>query len=467
MKKRIVCWGKDAEGKRHFFTLALQVTENQVEGHAIPGDVLTQEFENILSNQWREGGDVQFPEGTKAFTTALTVTESLIPEGFELDNHALIKRSQSEWNFLVMSQKLADLYQQEVDDFKDKIDSMTSFDGNVWDGLKNFWGKVNDQIKEKNLLRGHGNDLRDKTNKLFDQMKELRKRMDNEFREMSERNREKITKSLEEIEEKIEGGLSLQPLFNQLKKVQQELKGMDLTKGHRRKLWDRIDKNFKTIKTKRYGDEAKTDGNGKSRLQHRYDGLLEVIDRMERSIKRDRNDLDFQNKRINTTAGQLEAQLRQAKLQMIEERIASKDTKLQDMLKTKAELETRLEKEKERERKRAEKAAHDAKVAEAKAEIKDKIADNIASAQSDRTGELDKLLKAADSINTSRAKKQKSAKTAEPKSESAKADEELTVTEFFADKLEDAIDTAKAVALIVGNKIEEVVDELRGESQEE
>jgi len=465
MKKRIICWGKNEAADRCFYAFELQVKENTVQGHIIPATVLTQEFENLLANQWRNGGEVQFPEGAVGFNVPLTVTESVVPEGHEVDNPSLIRRSQSEWNFMVMSQKLADLYHQEVDDFKDKIDNLKAFDSPVWEGLKTFWGKVNDQIKEKNLLRGHGHELRDKTNALFEQMKDLRKKMDQEFREISDKNKEGISEVMDKIEAKIESGLSLKPVFNELKKVQNDLKKMDLTKGHRRKLWDRIDKAFKNVKAKRFGDNPERPEGAKSRLQHRYDGLLEVIGRMERSIQRDRNDLEFQNKRINTTDGQLEAQIRKAKTQMIDERILSKTEKLNDMLKTKTDLEGRLVKEKAREEERAAKKAEREKVDAAKAKIEEKIAAEMTEAKDDRKEELDKLLQAADKINLSRQAKKDAQKKKEQSEKAPLGDGELTITEFVSDQLEDIVDTAKAVASIVGSKISEVVEELTGEEE--
>lgn len=470
MKKRITSWGKDTEGKKHFFTFDLQARTNKVDGTIIPGDVLTQETENLLNNQWREGGDVPFPEGIQSYSKELTVTESILPEGYELDNPGLLKRSQTEWNFMVMSQKLADLYHQEAEDFKEKIEGLTDFDHAVWESLKTYWNKVNQQIREKNLLRKHANDLHDQTNDLFDKMKSLRKKMDNEFREMSEKNKQKIAEVVEEIENKIESGMSLQPLFNQLKKVQNQLKKTDLTKGHRRKLWDRIDKAFKEVKAKRYGEDAAKDGGPKSRLQNRYDGLLEVIERMERSIKRDRNDLDFQTKRINTTAGQLEAEIRKAKIQMIEERISSKQAKLDDMKKTKIELEGRLEKEKAKEKEIAAKKAEQEKVKKAKEEIQQKIEEEMSESKVTKEDELNKLLHAAEAINESRSskkKKEQEKKTSESGSGEPEGDGELRVTEFISDQLEDIVDTARAVAAVVGKKIDEAVHDMQDSAGEE
>ena len=180
------------------------------------------------------------------------------------------------------------------------------------------------------------------------------------------------------------------------------------------------------------------------RLERRYNGLLSAIEKMDRSIRRDKDELEFQNKRIANSDGQLEAQIRQAKIKMIEERVVSKKNKLGEMMKTKEELEHRMEQQKERD---AQRAKQD-QIKKAKEEAKDKIADEIKAAADARVDD-EKIKKAADEIKTEKTP---------PKKEKKVLDE---IGEAMEESLEDVIDTIKAIASVVGHEIKEAVEEIK------
>ena len=84
---------------------------------------------------------------------------------------------------------------------------------------------------------------------------------------------------------------------------------------------------------------------------------MAAIDKMESSVGRDVEELNFQNGKVNTSFGQLEAQIRQAKVAMIEERVRSKKEKLTEMYATKTELDRKMEQLQEKEKRKADEAS--------------------------------------------------------------------------------------------------------------
>ena len=315
----------------------------------------------------------------------MTVSGSLIPEGITVDKQDILQRAQTEWHFMVLSSKLNQAYSSELDDFTERISKLTAYDHKSWEDLKNFWAKVREQMQERNLFRDHATQLKDRTNTLFSQLKEFRAALDAEFKAASQASYDRFAGQLEDLEARIEKNINLQSAFDELKRMQSDFRKAKLTRDSRNELWKRIDKAFKVVKEKRFGASA-NNSNPTDRLSRRYDGLMNAIHKMTSSIKRDEDDLSFQHKKINSVhTGQLETQIRQAKLKMIQERIDSKSAKLEEMLKTKVELEDKMEQAKARaEKRKQEEEARQKKAAEkaaAKAAEAAKVAEEAKNAE--------------------------------------------------------------------------------------
>jgi len=490
MKTKIVLWGANEKDEKLLIGVELEDKENKVLIHKIPEAAATEEVYKMMMDNWRDGKEMTWPAEKEEIIRELSVADGLLPDDIKVERTDVISRAKAEWHFVVLSSKLYEMYRGEVEDFKDKVDTLTNFDNGLWEELKTFWTKVQNQVQDKNLFREHAGKLRSKTNELFDSMKALKKTADTEFKKQSKVVAKEFKEKLAGIDEKIEKGLGLKPIFEELKKLQAKVKDAAFTRDDRNDIWKKIDKSFKAVKQKRFGDGASGNNNAASRLEGRYNGLISAINRMQGSIKKDVNEKNFQTKRINNTDGQLEAQIRQAKLVMIDERINSKQVKLDDMLKTKVELEQRMEREKVKEAARAEKA----KSKEVAKELKAKVQEEIAAKQSTRTPEQEaELKKAAENIAATKKKRaEKSAAAVAPKSTGEKVDELLTaevpkaeitatepkeaepkeaepkeeslldaITSTMGEAIENVSDTVKAITTVVADKVEDKVEDVK------
>ncbi len=442
MRTRLVFWGTNPSEEKVLLGLELDEDNSNVDTYIFAETAINEDFAQQMHNSWRVGKDLLFPESHEKKTVPLSITSSMLPEGYKVDRDDILKRAQTEWNFVILSAKMHKAYQSELEEFKARLENLDKFDNALWEELKGFWSKVQEQVQERNLFREHANSLRQHTNELFAELKKMRRQLDEEFHEMSEKHRQNFKEILDKIEKKVDDGMSLQPLFNELKDVQKKFRDTKFTRDHRSRVWKQLDGLFKRVKKEKFGKDAVGKGNPLERVKRRYDGLIKAIERMEKSIGRDQKDLDFQKHRIENTDGSLEAQLREAKTKMIEERVRSKREKLDDMIKTRTQLEKKMQTLEAREEERKKREA----VKQAKEEIKEKIAEDIRKAEKEWSKD-DSLQKASELI-----------KDGEEKVES--------VRETVQDGLEDIIDTIKAVAFVVESKVDDAVEQWKASEEE-
>jgi hypothetical protein len=438
MRRKIVLWGSNEKDEKILVALELLEKENLVNIYTFPQAMATEQFYRDMSEKWRDDLEVEFPTGYTKIERKLSISDSLLPDEIKVEKTDIITRAQAEWHFVVLSSKLYELYKAELEEIKEKVESATSFQGGMWDDLKNFWGKVQDQVNERNLFREHGAALREKTNGLFDKLKELRKSLELEAEAKSKEYLDAFISEVKEIEDKIEKGLGINPLFDELKKVQAKLNDFEFTRKDRDKVWNKIDEAFKKLKEKRAGSRPGGPGGnagpGTGQLTNRYNGLIAAMQKMQKSIDMDRKDLEFETKRVERSDGQLESMLRQAKINMINERITSKEEKIADMNKTKVDLESRMEKDKDR-----------AARGEAKEVAKAKIAAEIEENTKAHESMSDALVQAANELADNKKKKSDSTMLG-------------TLAASVSELVENVTDAAEAFAEVIEDKLEDVLE---------
>jgi peptidoglycan hydrolase CwlO-like protein len=393
MKTKLVLWGNDKEDKKILIALELLSVDNKVVLRVVPEGNATEELYSDLMEKWRDNQEVTFPEDTVVTTQPLTLTNTLLPEDIKVEKTDIINKAQAEWHFVVLSEKLYASYLSEIDGMKEKITTLSGFDKGAWEELKGLQSKIQTQYRDRNIQREHIGDLRNKVNELFDSMKLLRAAQDAEYRDLSNANFDKLTSKLGTIENQISEGVRFNIVFDALKSLQRDLKGAKLVREQRNELWERVDAAFKIVKERKFGPQTPEVGSNSAltRVNNRYNGLLSAIDRMNTSINRDKEELKDQLDKIKHSRfeGVLEQQISQAKVNMIENRITSKESKLREMNATRIELETKMANIKEKEEKRAKKEA-ERKAAEAaeKAAQSAKVAEENAQAEATQNVEV-------------------------------------------------------------------------------
>jgi hypothetical protein len=443
MRTRLVFWGKSPTEERVLLGFKLNEEESNVDVFVFPESSTTEDFVTQMHESWRVGRDLLFPEQHQHFQMPLTITGTLVPEGYQIEREDILTRAQTEWQFIVLSARLYHSYRDELQDLKDKFNKLSKFDSGLFDDLKSFWSKVQSQVREKNLFREHADKIRKNTDALFDDLKKLRKSFDDEFKSLSERHLGVFKEKLADIDKKIEEGLSLQNIFQELKDLQREFKDTNFTGEHRSQVWKVLDGLFKKVKEKKFGPKAEAKSDPLVRIKRRYDGLIEAINKMDRSIGRDRKELEFQQKLADEADGSLESQLRAAKTKMIHERVQSKDAKLQEMKATQVDLERKIKSMEARMEKQR-------LADELKEEIKEKIAHDIKEAEIARAAD-EVVQKAAEAIKS--AKEKQTAPT-------------ISIEEKIEDGLEDIVDTIKAVASVIEHNFRDVIKEWSKDEEE-
>ena len=409
MRNRIAVWGRDAQEKRVLITIELQVADNIVRIETFPEKVVTDAVYREFMDNWRKGkASESLPEADRVIARELSVTDGLLPDDLKAEQSDMVIRAQTEWHFHVLSEKLAQTYRSEIAEIEDRIERATEYSSDLWTQAKDFWQKVQGQLQDKTLLREQGNELRKRSDAVFASLKEMRDKVNEKYKEESQIQVAKFSELLDDIDRRTEEGTHLRKVFEDLRGIQKKFHNVKFTKSDRDRIYKRIDGAFKLVKEKR-GQGGDGDGgraaSALGRTEARHKGLLKALERMNHSIRRDENDLKFERRRIERTDGQLEAQIRQAKIVMIESRIASKRTKIADMEKTQQMLEQRMAKERKRVEKAARKAAERQAAEAAKAKIAAEMNQRAVSPE-----EAAKLEAAAAAIRAGKQPKQKKKK---------------------------------------------------------
>ena len=352
MRDKFVTWG-ELDGTRRLFAFELDAEDARITRRVVPAAASTDELMQTILNAWNNHATMTYPADTAKDVIGLTTTGTIVPEGASVDDKVRVASAEREWPFEVVSARLRKQFRDELEEIQDVVHGLEKFEESVFERLKGTWNKVQQELNNKVIRYEHTQGLRKLSDELFAKLKVLRRGKDKEVRSASKELRKTLRTKLVALQGELEAKKDLRGLFNRLKSLQQEINKAQLSRDDRHALRKQIDELFKATKSEidATGADAGALSQQRERLEKRLQGLEHAIKRMKHSLHRDNQDIFYENKRVQRAGNQLAEQLGAAKLAMLGQKSESKQTKLDDMLATEADLRKRLDKLVKREEK--------------------------------------------------------------------------------------------------------------------
>lgn len=328
MQTRFTAKGTAGDGKE--VSLAFELLEEafQVSLSIIPKAA----FSNEQLSQWAAGETIQLPEGTVTIQPNLN-EDSILPADIKSEETGKIRAKQNEWAYLLLTNKLWESYLIELEALKKQAAELTSYSRSLFDDAKGFWERVLEHKKERDISQSKLDEIKEEVNKIFEVLKGLRKNEGAQYEESSAKLREEVFALIETFKTKLVEGAQFKELFEELKQMQLGIRGKRFTKSDDNAIRKAFDAAFQQLNEARNSFASNKNAS-------RVENLSKIVGSMEKSLQRDKADLDYYTKKINNPkANALEIQLVKLKLNMIQEAISSKEVKIADIHKTLEKLQ--------------------------------------------------------------------------------------------------------------------------------
>ncbi|MCS6818503.1 MAG: hypothetical protein NZ522_01030, partial [Chitinophagales bacterium] len=296
--------------------------------HIIPASALNEEQLRLLRDEWVAGNDFQFPEGTEIINPN-PENDTILPDNIRSEEAGMIRMRQNEWALRLLTNKLWESYLIELDALKKRAAELTSYSRDLFDDVKSFWNRVIEHKKERDIPKQKVDEISHEVNAIFDKLKSFRQEETAKFKEASANFRKSVVEKLELLKSKISENALFKELFDEFKQIQQFAReGGQLSKEDAKAVKDALDETYQQLRDAR---KMFSERKHASRIEN----LNKIIKSIEKSLHRDKSDLEYYTKKINhPRANALEIQLVKVKIKMLEEKIAQKEEKLADIRKT-------------------------------------------------------------------------------------------------------------------------------------
>jgi hypothetical protein len=347
MNTRLVLWGEIGTDRKALIAIHLDEETAKIHIHAFPKEEVTKEIQDAVFVEWKNGGEFTFPENAIHWEIDAN-SDTILPEEVKVDRLDVVLQSQHKWGKKLMSSKINQLLSDEVKLLEEKTSVVAEYDQSLWDKAKAQWEKIASYQKKNEISWEQTTVLKDKINSIFEALKAV-KRINNENEDQANAVLVKnYYKRIEDLQSKLIYSDQWKFIFEELKKIQTELKDAAIRWNHKRTIYNQVNAIFDDLRKYRMTEIV-------SKTQGRIAQLTKILDGLKDSIKRDNESYQMQVEKMqHYTRGKLSVDELKSRFGDILSRTKEKETKAEGIKQTIAQLKADIEKEKKQQQEREE-----------------------------------------------------------------------------------------------------------------
>lgn len=228
-KNRFATGGLNQKDEAIFVTLELNVNSMNIEVKYFTTSGMKDEEIDLILKKFVSGEEVEFPANTIIENRSFT-EESLLPNNIKLEGKSgAIRQLQNEWSYLLLNAKLFEQFNAQLEDIKIKAAELKHFRSDIFEEAKEFWEKVLDYKKEREISQEKLAYFKEEINCVFDHLKKLKESLLREKDASSEKIRQEFSELLTSIDARLEEqGVHFKSILEELKAMQSKLRGEDI-----------------------------------------------------------------------------------------------------------------------------------------------------------------------------------------------------------------------------------------------
>lgn len=339
MNTRLVLWGEIGTDRKALIAIHLDEETAKIHIHAFPKEDVTKEIQDAVFVEWKNGGEYTFPDNAIHWEIDAN-SDTILPEEVKVDRLDVVLQSQHKWGKKLMSSKINQLLTDEVKLLEEKASVVAEYDQSLWDKAKAQWEKIASYQKKNEISWEQTTVLKDKINAVFEALKAV-KRINNENEDQANAVLVKnYYKRIEDLQAKLIYNDQWKFIFEELKKIQTELKDAAIRWNHKRTIYNQVNAIFDDLRKYRMTEVV-------SKTQGRISQLTKILDGLKDSIARDNESYTMQVEKMqHYTRGKLSVEELKSRFGDILNRTKEKEAKAEGIKQTIAQLKADIEKEK-------------------------------------------------------------------------------------------------------------------------